>query len=159
MLDVLIFIYQNHWDTHGTETDHPKTNEADEAVLAHTLAQAGFKHQDILQAFDWVQQLRLSTGHTNYLVDTQAMRLYCELERETLGEQGLQFLQQLQATGILTAQERDLIIDRALALPQSNVSIEDVRWITMMALGDSPRKEDYLFVEDALLASTACFKH
>lgn len=46
--------------------------------------------------------------------------------------------------------ERDLIIDRAMALNKIKLGIEEIRWITMMALWNQGRVKDYSFVEDAL---------
>ena len=37
-----------------------------------------------------------------------------------------------------------------MALKQAEIHIEEMRWITMMALWNKGREKDYLFVEDAL---------
>jgi Smg protein len=37
-----------------------------------------------------------------------------------------------------------------MALKQKEITIEEVRWITMMVLWNDTRKKDYLFVEDAV---------
>jgi Smg protein len=51
---------------------------------------------------------------------------------------------------VIQPNERDLILDRAMALKQKEITIEEIRWITMMVLWDDTRKKDYLFVEDAV---------
>ena len=56
----------------------------------------------------------------------------------------------LQQANVINDVERDLIIDRAMALKQIEIRIEETRWITMMALWNKGREKDYLFVEDAL---------
>jgi len=57
---------------------------------------------------------------------------------------------------ILNAGLRELVIDLAMSLPQSEVSLEETRWIVLMttwgASKTGPDKtKDYLFIEDALL--------
>jgi Smg protein len=146
MLEVLIFIYQNYWDRH----DALELKETDETIMAYELSQAGFNHQDILHAVDWVKDLRRSVQQPQYQQDPSAIRIFCELEREKINDESLNFLCLLQTSDIITAYERDLIIDRGMVLPQETLNLEDIRWITMMVLWDESRKQDYLFVEDAL---------
>ncbi len=146
MLDVLIFIYQNYWDSHQVLD----LKETDEAIMAYELSQAGFNHEDILHAVDWVKDLHRSVQQPQYLTDPSALRIFCAQERAKINDESLNFLDLLYRSEILTAYERDLIIDRAMMLPQTALSMEDVRWITMMVLWDDRRKQDYLFVEDAL---------
>ena len=57
------------------------------------------------------------------------------------------FLEQAQ---VLNPFQRELVVDRAMALPQPEVSIEEVRWIVLMALWNQGKAKDYLFVEDAV---------
>lgn len=150
MLDVLIFIYQNYWDKHAVL----ELKETDEAIMAYELSQAGFNHKDILHAVDWVKDLHRSVQEPEqqpqYLSDPQAIRVFCEEERAKINNESLNFLNLLYRSDIVTAYERDLIVDRAMMLPQATLSVEDVRWITMMVIWDDARKQDYLFVEDAL---------
>lgn len=146
MLDVLIFIYKNYWEKHAAQT----MKETDEAVMAHELSQAGFTQQDIVRAVIWVKDLRRSVQQPYYQHDPAAVRVFCEMEREKLSEECLNFLMLLQRSQMISAYERDLIVDRALVLPQDNVSVADIRWITMMVLDDATRQQDYLFVEDAM---------
>ena len=146
MLEVLIFIYQNYWDKH----DGVESKETDEAIMAYELSQAGFNHQDILHAVDWVKDLRRSVQQPQYQQDPAALRIFCEMERSRINDESLNFLCLLQKSELITAYERDLIIDRAMVLPKETLNMEDIRWITMMVLWDESRKQDYLFVEDAL---------
>jgi len=146
MLEVLIFIYQNYWDNHGGA----ESKETDEAIMAYELSQAGFNHQDILHAVDWVKDLRRSVQQPQYQQDPAALRIFCDQERSKICDESLNLLCLLQKSALISAHERDLIIDRAMVLPQETISMEDIRWITMMVLWDENRKQDYLFVEDAL---------
>ncbi len=148
MLEVLIFMYQHYWEQHANDD----LRETDEAVIAYELSQAGFNHQDIMGAFDWVKDLRRLVQEPSkpYQTDPKAIRIYSEFERSKIDDDCLSFLAFLERAEVIRPHERDLILDRAMALPQASLSIEDLRWITMMALWDDKRKKDYLFVEDAV---------
>ena len=71
-------------------------------------------------------------------------------ERKKISAGSLGSLTFLQQAGILDACQRELVIDRAMALPQPEVGPEEMRWIILMALWNQGRTGDYLFVEDAV---------
>lgn len=148
MLEVLIFMYQHYWDKHAGN----EMAETEEATIAYELSQAGFNHQDIMGAFDWMKDLRRLARDPNqvYQSDPSAIRIYSDIERAKIDDECIGFVTFLAQAKVIMPHERDLIIDRAMALPQSVLKIEDLRWITMMALWDDKRKKDYLFVEDAV---------
>jgi Smg protein len=56
----------------------------------------------------------------------------------------------LEQAKVLNPSQRELVIDRAMALPQSEISLEEIRWIVLMALWNQNKASDYLFVEDAM---------
>ena len=60
---------------------------------------------------------------------------------------------------VLNSIEREIIIDRAMALSQNIISIDEVRWIVMMTLWNNGRENDYLFVEDALYQTAQLSLH
>ncbi|WP_047535523.1 DUF494 family protein [Methylotenera sp. N17] len=148
MLEVLIFMFQNYF---GTQPQI-HTMDIEEDFLAQELTQAGFDHHDIVGAFDWYKQLRclISQPYHQYLSNPSSFRVYVEHELERIDTESFGFLSFLERAGVIKPNERDLVIDRALALKNQHISIEEIRWITMMVLWNDSRKKDYLFVEDAV---------
>ncbi|MDX1915626.1 MAG: DUF494 domain-containing protein [Methylophilus sp.] len=148
MLEVLIFMFQNYFGT------QPIINHAavEEDHLAQELSQAGFDHHDIVGAFDWYKQLRhlISHSYHEYQSSPMSIRIYTEKECERIDAESFRFIGFLERANVILPNERDLIIDRAMALKQQDITIEEIRWITMMVLWDDNRKKDYLFVEDAV---------
>ena len=65
----------------------------------------------------------------------------------------------LEQANVLTQAQRELVIDRIMALPQPEVSIEETRWIVLMALWNQGKTNDYLFVEDAIFNETRPVLH
>lgn len=148
MLEVLIFMFNHYVDKRAIL--HQEQFERDE--IAKELSQAGFEYDDILGAIDWYNDLRqLSTQpYAAYLNEPHSIRVYIESEIERIDAESFSFLNFLEQASVIKPNERDLIIDRALAISQEDITIEEIRWITMMVLWNDKRKKDYLFVEDAV---------
>ncbi len=147
MLEVLIFMFQNYVEAQYN-VRHLITEELS---LVQELSEAGFEHQDIMGAFDWYKDLRhlISQPHHLYLSNPPSIRVYSPAELDKIDAESLSFLNFIEQAQVIQPNERDLILDRAMALKQA-ITIEEIRWITMMMLWDDTRKKDYLFVEDAV---------
>ncbi len=143
MFEVLVFMFENYFARHTAP---------DNSVLEQELSAAGFEQKDILGAFDWLQEMtsRLSSQKSEYHLGSLSTRIFSQHELDRLDAESISFITFMQQAGVINDVERDLILDRAMALPQPEVTIEETRWITMMALWNQGREKDYLFVEDAL---------
>lgn len=149
MFEVLVFIFENYFANHAQAS---KLSVPDGEVMEQELSAAGFEQHDILGAFDWFEEMKLMSGtpHINYVHTNTALRAYTPLELDKIDTESLGFIIFLRQANVINDVERDLIIDRAMALKQAEIHIEEMRWITMMALWNKGREKDYLFVEDAL---------
>jgi Smg protein len=47
----------------------------------------------------------------------------------------------LEQSGILSAANREIVIDRAMALENEDISLEKLKWITLMVLLSQPDEE------------------
>jgi len=143
MFEVLVFMFENYVANQTLP---------DDAILEQELSEAGFDKSDILGAFDWFQGMKsmLDTPAMHYTHQETATRLFTKTESKKINLESLGFLIFLQQAHVINDMERDLIIDRAMALKHPLITIEEMRWITMMALWNQGREKDYSFVEDAL---------
>jgi Smg protein len=142
MFEVLVFMFENYIAHHTLPNNEVMTQE---------LSAAGFEQPDIVGAVDWFHQMK------TMLVEPAAeyshlasMRQLTDTELKKINLESLSFVLFLQQASVINDVERDLILDRAMALKQEHISIEEMRWITMIALWNAGREKDYLFVEDAL---------
>ncbi|MCL6556285.1 MAG: DUF494 domain-containing protein [Burkholderiales bacterium] len=140
MFDILVYLFENFFRPAG---------QPDEGRLARELAKAGFGEADIARAFDWFQAL--SQLEDLHLPAGAASRCYApeELQRLDAASRGL--IAFLEASGLLTAAEREWVIDRLCALDEPEIGIEQVKWIVLMVLWSEGR--DYVLVEDFLTGS------
>ncbi len=143
MFEVLVFMFENYFSNHALPDDE---------VMEQELSAAGFDQGDILGAFGWFQEMKsmIAMPDTRYSHAKTAFRAFTAAEINKINTESLGFIIFLQQANVINDVERDLIIDRAMALKQIEIHIEETRWITMMALWNKGREKDYLFVEDAL---------
>jgi len=59
----------------------------------------------------------------------------------------------LEQIGILSATQREVVIDRLMALDGSDIDIEQIKWVVMMVLFSQPGQEQaYARMEDLVFA-------
>ena len=143
MFEVLVFMFENYFAHHAMP---------DSDVLTQELSAAGFAQSDITGAVSWFDEMKtmLKQPPAAYSHQHTGMRIFAELELKKINTESISFILFLQQANVINDVERDLIIDRAMALKQEHIHIEEMRWITMIALWNEGREKDYLFVEDAL---------
>ncbi|HSI22329.1 MAG TPA: DUF494 domain-containing protein [Methylophilaceae bacterium] len=146
MFEVLVYLFENYFEANI----HP-----DQHTLAKELSAAGFEDADIHGAFDWFNALEaMSQEETQANIASRGiLRIYSEIETKKISSESLGFLMFLEQAGVLNPAQRELVIDRAMALPEA-ISLEETKWIVLMALWNQGKAGDYLFVEDALFSDT-----
>ena len=143
MFEVLVFMFENYIAHHTLP---------DNEIMTQELSAAGFEQPDIVGAVDWFREMKtmLIEPTAEYAHQHTSMRLLADCELKKISLESLSFVLFLQQASVINDVERDLILDRAMALKQEHINIEEMRWITMIALWNVGREKDYLFVEDAL---------
>jgi len=131
MLELLIYMFENYLSTQ---------NLPDFKSITAELEAAGFDNQDIENAFPVKNSACSSLGY----------RMYSDNEQKKISAESLGFVLFLEQAKVLDANEREIILDRAMALKQEHINIEEMRWIVMMALWNEGREKDFLFIEDAI---------
>ena len=154
VLDVLMYLFDAFIDSE--DDPEPSHNE-----LRRELEQAGFGDRAIDRALDWLDGLNATTELSeDYLHGSSAVRVYdtVELERLDVGARG--YILHLEQIGILTTAQRELVIDRLLALDSGDVDIEQLKWVVMMVLFSQPGHEQaYAQMEDLVFAEEAAWLH
>ena len=134
ILDVLLFLFENYF------YDDPDAVR-DRDSLQHGLIQAGFSPAEISKAFDWLEEL---ANQRPAVADARAngpVRVFVEAEIDRLDRECLGFLMFLEQHGVLDADQRELVLDRAMALDQEDVDLDDLKWVVLMVLFNQPGAE------------------
>jgi len=153
MFDLLIYMFENYLSS---------KNNLDFTNMTLELEAAGFNNKDIESALDWFSELKemsVIIPQSQSLKLNDKLRIFTENEKSKFSFDGLGFILFLEQAHVLNSIEREIIIDRAMALNQNIISIDEVRWIVMMTLWNNGRENDYLFVEDALYQTEQSMLH
>ena len=132
VLDVLIYLFENYmFDDGGYEPD--------QETLVIELSQAGFEHNMIDQAFNWLENLAaLCELHPEELPEIAggAIRHYTQEECEHLNLEARGLLLSLEQCGVLNTVSREMVIDQLMALGDEQVEIDHIKWVILMVLSN-----------------------
>jgi Smg protein len=147
MFDILMFLFESYFDA-GSYPDSEQ--------LSVKLTAAGFEDDDIHLALAWLSGLkRLSQADYPEAINFSGLRCYAELEINRISVEGRRFLTHWEQHKIITPIEREMIIDRALALGRENLSVDRVKLIALMVLWRLHDDLDPLLVEELLAPPNA----
>jgi Smg protein len=153
VLDVLMYLFESFVDGE----DEP---EPDRRGLRVELEEAGFGDREIDRALDWLDGLNAADAASEYPSTSCAIRIFDALETERLDSAARGYLLHLEQVGILPPAERELVIDRLLALDSDEIDIEQIKWVVMMVLFSQPGNEQaYAQMEDLVFAEEPNWAH
>lgn len=136
ILDVLLYLFEN------LMVEDPESDQ-DRDSLQHSLLEAGFTPQEITKAFTWLDELaELRPACEPREIDAGGpIRVLAHEEREKLEPEAQGFLMFLEQQGVLSAAQRELVLDRVIALDVGEVDVEELKWVILMVLFNQPDQE------------------
>lgn len=151
MFEVLVFVYENYW--RGDVCPEPQQ-------LGRKLSAVGFEADEIEAALQWLSGLQIAArgvelvaattllAHADTDVASDAMRVYSVAEQEHLGAQCLGFVHFLASAGVLPPAMREIVLDRAMAVPGDLVSLADLKIIVLMVYWSFGTEPDALILDE-----------
>lgn len=154
VLDVLMYLFESFVDS----DDEP---EPDRNELREELERAGFRDREIDRALDWLDGLNASEMLSTVAGPrSTTVRIFDRFEQERLDSSCRGYLLHLEQVGILAPTQRELVIDRLLALDDTDIDIEQVKWVIMMLLFSQPGQEQaYARMADLVFANDPGWLH
>jgi Smg protein len=141
VFDILIYVF----DRYMLE-ELPASSERES--LVRDLESAGFGGANVERALDWLADLAEERERPHFR-GNGAFRVYAPEETARLDAQCRGLLTSLEAGGILSPSQREIVIDRLLALDTEELDLEQVKWIVLMVLSSQPGEElAYARMED-----------
>lgn len=143
VLDVLMYLFERYIDADAEP-------QADRNALRHELERAGFGDIVIDEALTWLDGLAADgEGPFPEAPTDRAVRIFNELEEAHLDAACRGYILYLEQVGILSPAQRELVIDRLLALGEEDIDTEQVKWVVLMVLFCQPGQESaYARMED-----------
>lgn len=139
ILDVLLYLFEHVLDADAGALRNGDSRQS--TVLLGELADAGFSTTEIHKAFDWLDALAQARPAPQPARGGGPVRVYAGAELEKLDADTRGFLMFLEQHGVLDAGQRELVVDRVLALEQDAIDIDDLKWVVLMVLFDQPGSE------------------
>jgi len=150
VFDVLMYLFDNYF-----EEDYEINS--DQESLKYELVQAGFGDNQVSKAFDWLEGLATQKDliQSENLAEKSTLRMYSEREMEKLDVKCRGFLIFLEQSGVLNAYDREVVIDRAMALEAEEIDLQQLKWVVLMVLLNQPGKEAaFTWMEDIVMDDT-----
>jgi Smg protein len=139
MFDVLVYVYENYW--------RPDACPAHDQ-LARKLSSVGFESDEIQEALSWLDELTRSALSQFDAQDPLSMRVYTPSEHEHLGEESIGFISFLESAGLLPPPLREMVIDRANAISNTPLELEDLKIIVLMVFWSQGQEPDALILDE-----------
>lgn len=136
ILDVLLYLFEHYFTNDDVEQYY-----RDRDSLQKELMQAGFSPAETNRAFDWLEVLDAQRPYPATARPNAPVRVFHGPELEKLDIESRGFLLFLEQHGILDAGQRELVLDRAMALDQDEIDLDDLKWVVLMVLFNQPGAE------------------
>jgi Smg protein len=142
MFEILMYLFESYFDAGS----YPEPDK-----LSRKLSAAGFEGDDISEALTWLSALQEQNpeNYPDHLEHT-GQRHFAELELQFIGDEARQFLMFSEQTRLISAVEREMIIDRSVALKQEHLALDKLKLIMLMVLWNRHQELDPLLIEELL---------
>jgi len=153
VLDILIYVFDHYMLADGARVPR-------RAHLARDLELAGFAAAEVENALDWLTELAfghervpaLQRRESSAGAQPSPVRVFTDSEAARLSIECRGFLLTLERARVLTAAQREIVIERLLALGTGEPDLEQLRWVVLMVLSSQPGYEQSVERFGALMA-------
>ncbi len=137
VLDILIYVFDRYMLVEAPAV--PRREH-----LARDLERAGFARAKVERALDWLTDLafrqeRAAPAQTR--ARAHGVRVFADGELMRLSTECRGLLLTLERAQVLTAQQREIVIERMLALDADEPDTEQLKWVVLMVLSSQPGSE------------------
>jgi Smg protein len=154
VLKVLIYVYDNYML--ADPADVPERRH-----MLEDLQRRGFSVSEVVHAMEWLSALVSDQRAVPEGGDDHAgLRVFAEGELSRLSADCRAFLMLLDRQRVLTPQQRELVIERALALDVEEVEVEQLKWVVLLVLSSQPGQElAFARFESIMAGNDAALRH
>ena len=152
MFDILVYLFENCRQADLTRNS---------ALVARKLLAAGFEDFEINETLAWLAGVQCAphSALAPLPYSSRARRAFAPRECIRLDAECRGFLIYLEQAGVLDANLRELVIDRALAASAPTLSLDQIKLIVLMVLWNHHTPTSQLIAEDLLSADAKRTRH
>jgi Smg protein len=135
VLDILIYVFDRYM-----LVEEPAVPRRER--LAQDLERAGFAPAKVERALDWLTDLAFGQEReTQAEAQAHGVRIFSDGELMRLSTECRGLLLTLERARVLTAQQRENVIERMQALDADEPDTEQLKWVVLMVLSSQPGHE------------------
>jgi Smg protein len=138
VLKVLIYVYDHYMLADPAEVPERRH-------MLEDLQRKGFSVSEVVHAMEWLSALVgdqwAASGSADTATEGAGLRIFADGELSRLSADCRAFLMLLDRQRVLTPRQRELVIDRALALDVDEVDVEQLKWVVLLVLSSQPGQE------------------
>ena len=134
VLDILIYVFDRYMLAEAPTVPGREH-------LARDLERAGFARANVERALDWLTDLAFGRNARRRLQPARgsaAVRVFSDGELMRLSTECRGLLLTLERARVLSAQQREIVIERMLALDADEPDTEQLKWVVLMVLSSQP---------------------
>ncbi len=144
MFDVLVYLYETYYRPDACP---------DSEALVKKLSAVGFEEEEISKALGWLTDLAETTHEYSDRFPQQTafsfgIRIYAPQEFDVLGTEAIGFIQFLESAKVINPIQREIVIERALAISERQVSLDKLKVIVLMVLWSQGKEPDGLIFDE-----------
>jgi Smg protein len=144
MFDVLVYLYETYYRPDACP---------DSEALVKKLSAVGFEEEEISKALGWLTDLAETTHDYSDRFPQQTafsfgIRIYAPQEFDVLGTEAIGFIQFLESAKVINPIQREIVIERALAISERQVSLDKLKVIVLMVLWSQGKEPDGLIFDE-----------
>jgi len=145
MYDILVYLFENCQQAELA---------FDRERVARKLSAAGFERSDISEALHWLAGIQRSPPPEQVALPDgrRSFRAFAPRELAKLDAACRGFLMTLEQAGVLSPENRELVIERSLAASGASLSLEQLKLIVLMVLWNQQMPTSQLVAEDLFSA-------
>lgn len=152
MIEILLYLFDQKLA--DAAADVVKQVQVQQQLIAQ-----GFAPYEINQALIWLEELKewYENASLHTMPQATSVRIWTNAELKKLTPAALELLTRLDQQGVIDKWQREIIIDRAMAINALSVDAEQVKWVTLIVLYYARlESKPIAWVEHVLLQENAC---
>jgi Smg protein len=147
VFDILVYVFDRYMQEELPDGTERESIERD-------LHSVGFGPESVTRALDWLADLAEVRERAGLATNSSAFRVYTDAEQKRLDAACRGLLLSLERGGVFTAGQREIVIERLLALESDELAVEHVKWVVLMVLSSHPAQAVDATVELLALPAT-----
>jgi Smg protein len=152
MIDILLYLFDQ-------KLADDAAYAGSQVQIQQQLIAQGFAPYEINLALNWLKDLKewCEVSHFRVMPQATSVRVWTSEELKKLTRATLEMLCRLEQQEVIDQWQREIIIDRAMAINTNSIDVEQIKWVTLIVLYYARLEtKPMAWIEHVLLQEPSC---